>query len=262
SSGVSLDTEPARFSAYCPSLCKCSPMRVGSNERENACSRFSRDWHRGVEWRCCRPSRPNQQSSRSSRHPRSSSPVSVGEIVCGAPEFGMPSRSCREGLNTTSVSVRKRVHRHRINFARDRDSRIETGSRMNTPRERPNTGGGQDFGTLGAHRSERLTSFVLQSCPCLGENSVCSERASTGTGKLGTSSYSVDPKCFRMRTMWVARVAQTERATALLRGRKSNPSRCFGCAYDFRAILGLCQTSRGPEFSGNPVLSGKRGRPG
>jgi len=39
--------------------------------------------------------------------------------------------------------VRKRVHRHRINFARDRDSRIETGSRMNTPRERPNTGGGQ-----------------------------------------------------------------------------------------------------------------------
>jgi len=40
--------------------------------------------------------------------------------------------------------VRKRVHRHRINFARDRDSRIETGSRMNTPRERPNTGGGQD----------------------------------------------------------------------------------------------------------------------
>ena len=118
------------------------------------------------------------------------------------------------------------------------------------------------FGTLGAHRSERLTSFVLQSCPCLGENSVCSERASTGTGTLGTSSYSVDPKCFRMRTMWVARVAQTERATALLRGRKSNPSRCFGCAYDFRAILGLCQTSRGPEFSGNPVLSGKRGRPG
>src|SRR5437660_4709248 len=59
----------------------------------------------------------------------------------------MPSRPCREKplrlsgfrecLNTTSVSVRKRVHRPRINFARDRDSRIETGGRMNTPRERP-----------------------------------------------------------------------------------------------------------------------------
>src|SRR5438105_15009535 len=65
----------------------------------------------------------------------------------------MPSRSCREKplrlsgfrecVNTTSVSVRKRVHPPRINFARDRDSRIETGGRMNTPRERPNTGGGQ-----------------------------------------------------------------------------------------------------------------------
>src|SRR2546422_8523807 len=44
-----------------------------------------------------------------------------GEIVCGAPEFGMPSCSCRkkplrlpgfgECVNTTSVSVCKRVHR-------------------------------------------------------------------------------------------------------------------------------------------------------
>src|SRR5438132_7797094 len=69
----------------------------------------------------------------------------------------MPSRSCREKplrlsgfrecVNTTSVSVRKRVHPPRINFARDRDSRIETGGRMNTPRERPNTGGGQE-GTI------------------------------------------------------------------------------------------------------------------
>ena len=38
--------------------------------------------------------------------------------------------------------MRNRVHRPRINFARDR---IETGGRMNTPRERPNTGGGQEF---------------------------------------------------------------------------------------------------------------------
>src|SRR5256884_1604784 len=59
----------------------------------------------------------------------------------------MPSRSCREKplrlsgfrecVNTTSVSVWKRVHRPRINIASDRDSRIETGGRMNTPRERP-----------------------------------------------------------------------------------------------------------------------------
>src|SRR5256885_4728601 len=34
SSGVSLATEPARSSAYYPSLCRCSPIRVGSNERE------------------------------------------------------------------------------------------------------------------------------------------------------------------------------------------------------------------------------------
>src|SRR5439155_2956931 len=111
---------------------------------------------------CCRPSRPNQQSSRSSRNPPSSSPVSVGEIVCGAPEFGMPSRSCREKplrlsgfrecVNTTSVSVRKGVHPPRINFARDRDSRIETGGRMNTPRERPNTGGGQGSSLQGVRQ--------------------------------------------------------------------------------------------------------------
>src|SRR5216110_21052 len=59
----------------------------------------------------------------------------------------MPSRSCREEplrlsgfrecVNTTSVSVWKRVHRPRINFARDRDSRIETGGRMKYSRERP-----------------------------------------------------------------------------------------------------------------------------
>src|SRR5256885_740547 len=70
----------------------------------------------------------------------------------------MPSRSCREKplrlsgfrecVNTTPVSVRKRVHRPRINFASDRDSRIETGGRMNTPRERPNTGGGQASGIV------------------------------------------------------------------------------------------------------------------
>src|SRR5438034_7527654 len=59
----------------------------------------------------------------------------------------MPSCSCRkkplrlpgfgECVNTTSVSVCKRVHRPRINFARDRDSRIETGGRMKYSRERP-----------------------------------------------------------------------------------------------------------------------------
>src|SRR5437762_4784687 len=70
----------------------------------------------------------------------------------------MPSRSCREKplrlsgfrecVNTTPVSMRKRVQRPRINFARYRDSRIETGGRMNTPRERPNTGGGQGLETI------------------------------------------------------------------------------------------------------------------
>src|SRR5256884_352306 len=35
SSGVSLATEPARSLAYYPSLCRCSPMRVGGNRHEN-----------------------------------------------------------------------------------------------------------------------------------------------------------------------------------------------------------------------------------
>ena len=92
----------------------------------------------------------------------------MGEIVCGAPEFGMPSRSCREkplrlsgfreGLNTTSVSVRNRVHRPRINFARDR---IETGGRMNTPRERPNTGGGQVLYPIAVTLPVRLHFLIL-----------------------------------------------------------------------------------------------------
>ena len=40
-------------------------------------------------------------------------------------------------------------------------------------------------------------------------------------------------------------------------GRKSNPSRCFGCAYEFRAFLGLLQscTKRAASFASNPALS-------
>ena len=60
------------------------------------------------------------------------------------------------------------------------------------------------FSMLWAHRSERLTSFVLQSCQCLQKTRSARKEPLRGTRTLGASSYSVDSKCFRMRTMWVA----------------------------------------------------------
>src|SRR6266576_7244785 len=44
-------------------------------------------------------------------------------------------------------------------FRQGRDSRIQTGGRMNTPRERPNTGGGQAFTPLAGYRSGLRSSF-------------------------------------------------------------------------------------------------------
>ncbi len=72
-----------------------------------------------------------------------------------------PSSECRVALaekasTLVSFCAEERAHRPRTNFARDRDSRMETGGRMNTPRERPNTGGRQEFILLDTERRSGL----------------------------------------------------------------------------------------------------------
>jgi len=161
-------TEPARFSAYCPSLCKCSPIRVGKATGAKTLDRDSRATGAGAWSGAAAGLLALTSRARSlSRNPRSSSPVSVGEIVCVLPSSECRVRSRREKplhvcLVSENVSTLRQFLCGRefialeINFAGAATAASKTGGRMNAPRAHPNTGEGKNCAALTARAAERL----------------------------------------------------------------------------------------------------------